>query len=87
MGNTKDILRSFMEERTTPGSLNARIGDDTSFLDSGIIDSTGVLELVDFLEEEFGIEVEDSELVPENLDSISKLFRYLESKGITEAGN
>ena len=87
MSNTKEILKSFIEERITPGSLNARIGDDTSFLDSGLIDSTGVLELVDFLEEEFGIEVEDSELVPDNLDSIGNLVRYLESKGITEAGN
>ena len=86
MANTKDILRSFMEDRIAPGSMNERIGDDTSFLDSGIIDSTGVLELVDFLDEEFGVEVEDSELIPENLDSINKISAYLGSKGIPAAG-
>jgi acyl carrier protein len=64
-----------------------RIDEGTSFLDTGLIDSTGVLELVDFLEEQFGIAVEDSELVPENLDSISNLSRYLVSKGVPAAGN
>ena len=54
--------------------------DDTSFLDEGIIDSTGILELVNFLEEDFGIAVEDAELIPENLDSIKNVTEYLERK-------
>jgi len=54
--------------------------DDTSFLEEGIIDSTGVLELVTFLEEEFEIEVNDEELIPENLDSINNVTAYLEGK-------
>lgn len=61
-------------------SLHTDLKDSTSFLDTGLIDSTGVLELVDFLEERFGITVEDSELVPENLDSLDNLCRYLEKK-------
>ena len=54
--------------------------DDSSFLDEGIIDSTGILELVSFLEEEFSIRVDDEELVPENLDSIINVVGYLERK-------
>lgn len=57
-----------------------KIGDDTSFLESGIIDSTGLLELVGFLEERFGIRVADEELVPENLDSLSNISAYLAGK-------
>lgn len=51
-----------------------------SFLESGIIDSTGVLELVGFLERRFGIEVADDELIPANLDSIDRVVGFVELK-------
>jgi acyl carrier protein len=51
--------------------------DDESFLEAGIIDSTGVLELVEFLEATFGIAVEDEDLVPANLDSVVRVARYV----------
>jgi acyl carrier protein len=54
--------------------------DDTSFLDAGIIDSTGVLELVCFLENTFGIQVADDEMLPENLDSIRAITGYVKRK-------
>ncbi len=54
--------------------------DDDSFLDSGVIDSTGVLELISMLEETYGIKVSDTELVPENLDSIAGLARFIRAK-------
>ena len=54
--------------------------NDTSFLENGIIDSTGILELVTFLEETYGITVEDEELIPENLDSIGNVGAYLQNK-------
>jgi acyl carrier protein len=54
--------------------------EGTSFLDSGIIDSTGILELVSFLEEAFKIKLEDDELVPENLGSIAAIVGYLKRK-------
>ncbi len=54
--------------------------DQASLLEHGIIDSTGVLELVLFLEENFGIKVEDDEIVPENLDSLVNLNSYLKYK-------
>lgn len=56
------------------------LGDDDSFLDKGIIDSTGVLELVMFLEDELGIQVDDEELVPENLDSVNQLNAFVGRK-------
>ena len=58
----------------------ASLRDDTSLLEQGIIDSTGVLELVGFLEETFGISVLDNETLPENLDSIRNLTDLIERK-------
>jgi acyl carrier protein len=54
--------------------------DDASFLELGIIDSFGVVELVAFVEEEFGISVADDELVPDNFDSVSKLSAFINRK-------
>ena len=56
------------------------IAQDASLLDAGIIDSTGVLELVCFLETSFGIEVGDDEMLPENLDSIRAIASYVDRK-------
>lgn len=58
----------------------AALGDEQSLLDSGIIDSTGVLELIGFLETEFAIQVHDVEMLPENLDSISRINDYVVRK-------
>ena len=54
--------------------------EDTSFLESGIIDSTGILELVSFLEKRYSILIEDDELIPENLDSLRDISQFLEGK-------
>jgi acyl carrier protein len=54
--------------------------DDASFLKEGIVDSTGVLELVMFVEESFGVAVEDQEIIPENFDSVSQLAAYIRGK-------
>lgn len=56
------------------------LADEASLLDNGIIDSTGVLEVVTFLESQFGIQVQDEEMLPDNLDSIGKIARYIERK-------
>ncbi len=53
---------------------------DDSLIESGVIDSTGVLELIEFLEEEFAIRVEDAETVPENLDSIERIVAFVDRK-------
>jgi acyl carrier protein len=54
--------------------------DDDSFLRKGLIDSTGMMELVAFLESDLGIKLEDRELVPENLDSLSRVVAFVERK-------
>ena len=54
--------------------------DDASLLESGVVDSTGVLEIISFLEERFSIKVADSEMVPDNLDSIGKIVTFLSRK-------
>ena len=72
-------LREFIKETFLFGQETA-FSDGDSFLEMGIIDSTGVLELVAFLETRFGIKIEDEELVPENLDSIDNLVRFVASK-------
>jgi acyl carrier protein len=58
----------------------ASLSDEVSLLESGIVDSTGVLEVVGFLEHDLGIRVADEELVPENLDSISRIAAYVDRK-------
>jgi acyl carrier protein len=57
-----------------------QLPSDTSFLEEGIVDSTGVLELVMFVEETFDIAVDDEEIVPENFDSVERLARYVQRK-------
>ncbi len=75
----REKIRAFIVENFLFGKGEG-LADETSFLDGGIIDSTGILELVSFIEEEFNIKVADDELVPENLDSINNVVAYLEKK-------
>lgn len=56
------------------------LGDDTSLLDQGIVDSTGILEMTAFLEAAFGIRITDAEIVPENLDSIRAILAFIARK-------
>ena len=79
MNHLKEQVREFIIDNFLFGEDDG-LEIDTSFLENGIIDSTGVLELVTFLEETFGIVVEDEELIPENLDSIENVVKYLERK-------
>jgi acyl carrier protein len=54
--------------------------DDASFLEEGIVDSQGVMELVMFVEDEFGVTVEDEDITPDNFDSVSLLAEYIRRK-------
>ena len=80
----KERVRGFIRENAILGSSNDSFNDDDSFLEKGIIDSTGILELVAFIEENFGMEVKDEELVPDNFDSVNKLSQYIERKKTIE---
>ncbi len=59
---------------------SAALASDDSFLDKGILDSTGILELIFFLEQQFQIKIQDQELIPENLDSLNKVTRFVQKK-------
>jgi len=72
----EDQIRRFISDTFFVDNFAA----DASFLKNGIIDSTGVLELVAFLEETFAIKVEDTDLVPENLDSIAQVIAFVQRK-------
>jgi len=61
-------------------ATTAELDDETSLVDTGIVDSTGVLEVVAFLEETFAIRVHDAELSPENLDSVARLVAFVARK-------
>ena len=69
-------IRNFLVSNFYVSDVKALV-NDTSLLDQGIVDSTGVLEIIGFIEETFGITVEDSELLPENLDSIQGIEQYI----------
>lgn len=79
MSNRNQEIRSFVIDNFLFGEAEG-LTDDASFLDRGIIDSTGVLELVTHLEEVYEIEVLDTELVPANLDSVDAVAAYVDRK-------
>jgi acyl carrier protein len=73
----KDKLRIFVSGNFLLGKGASGLGDDDSFLESGIVDSTGILEFVGFLQETWGIEVADEELLPENFDTVNNLAAFV----------
>ncbi len=80
MPDTIATIRSFIFDNFLFDAAEEDLGNDDSFLDQGIIDSTGVLELVEWLEDTFDITVDDDELIPENLDSVNQLAAFIAGK-------
>lgn len=80
MQGPKPEIREFIINNFLFGEGGEKLKDDESFLDSGIVDSTGVLELVGFLEERFKIAVDSNELLPENLDSVERVSAFVQRK-------
>ena len=85
MSDVKNKIRTFIVENFLFGD-DQGLEENTSFLDSGIVDSTGILELIEFISDEFSITVEDDELVPENLDSINNVAAFI-GKKMEQSGN
>ncbi|MBI1178650.1 acyl carrier protein [bacterium] len=79
MSNMQQSIRDYIVETFLFGQDDG-FGNDDSFLEKGIIDSTGVLELVTHLESTYGVTVSDDELIPENLDSLSAVCTYVTRK-------
>ena len=78
--SVKDKLREYVLENYLFTDDQSALNDDDSFLDKGIIDSTGIMEVIFFIEENFEISVADEEMVPENLDSISNIVAFVGKK-------
>ncbi|UCC98837.1 MAG: acyl carrier protein [Phycisphaerales bacterium] len=74
-----EMVRKFVVDNFLFGNAK-ELKDNTSFMEEGIIDSTGILELVFFLEETFGMRIEDEELIPENMDSLQNIARFVAGK-------
>ncbi|MBN1657998.1 MAG: acyl carrier protein [Anaerolineae bacterium] len=85
MKTIEATIRQFISEKILFSSNGYPYLDDASFLEEGIIDSMGIMELVAFVDEHFGITVEDTELVPDNFDSITRLAGYVQLKKSTGA--
>lgn len=81
-GEIKGQVSTFVRETFLVGDDTVELKDDESLIDKGIIDSTGVLELVSFIEETFAITVDDEDLVPENLDSLDRVSEYIHRKSL-----
>ena len=80
MISAADRIRGFILENFLFNDKDRAIGDDESFLESGIIDSTGVIEVVAWIEENYNFSVDDEDLVPEKFDSVSNLTKYIDGK-------
>lgn len=78
--STKQRIREHILKNYLFTDDPAALGDDDSFMERGIIDSTGILEVIEFLRVEFGVRVEDEEMVPDNLDSVSRLVNFTARK-------
>jgi len=80
MVSVEKEISDFIIENFLFGEKDCQLSGDDSFMEQGIIDSTGVLELVAFVERTYGIKVKNDELVPDNLDSVNKLVRFIDRK-------
>jgi acyl carrier protein len=78
----KTTIQNFIADNFMIGMEQTDLDDNDSLLEQGIIDSTGILELVTYLEEIFGIVIDDEEMIPENLDSVGNIVSFLERKNI-----
>jgi acyl carrier protein len=73
-------IRTYIAQNILFTGTDYPYDDDLSFLDQGIVDSMNVLELVNFIEERYGVKVDDRDIVPDNFDSVARLATYVRSK-------
>jgi acyl carrier protein len=78
--DTKEQIRQYLAQNFLFSNNGLDLSNDASFLEEGIVDSTGVLEMVMFVEETFNIEVNDDEIVPDNFDSVNALATFIARK-------
>ncbi len=80
MSDAVQRVRTYIFDNFLLDGEEGDLANDDSFLDNGIVDSTGMLELVTWIQEAFGIEMSDAELIPANLDSVHKVAAFVASK-------
>lgn len=85
MSSIEETIRAYIAENILFSDNGFTYSDDTSFLEEGIVDSMGIMELVMLVDENFGITVEDEEVIPDNFDSVSKLAAYIRLKSSAAA--
>lgn len=73
-------VRSYILENFLFTEDESALNSADSFLEKGVLDSTGILEVIYFLEDEFGVKVEDDEMIPENLDSVNNIVKFVDTK-------
>ena len=78
--DVEESLRTFVEKTFLAQKGKTALSNDESLLEGGLVDSTGIFELVGFLEKTFGVRIEDDEIVPEVFDSINSLAVFVRSK-------
>jgi acyl carrier protein len=76
----ENTIRQFIVDNFLAGKDDPSFKNSDSFMETRVIDSTGIMELLEFVEEEWGISVDDSELTPENFDSVSKVAGFVQGK-------
>ena len=81
--STEEKVRNFILENYLFTEDQSALSNNDSFLQKGIIESMGILEVIFFLEEELGVIVEDEEMLPENLDSVDKIVAFINAKNAT----
>lgn len=79
MNIAKDV-KSYILENYLFTEDESALANDDSFLEKGILDSTGILEVIFFIEDEYGFKVEDDEMIPDNLDSVERLVTFVKHK-------
>jgi acyl carrier protein len=77
----RERIRAFLLDNYLFTADKSALGLDDSLLGRGIVDSTGMLEIIFFIEEQLGIKVKDDEMIPDNLDSVNRIAKFVESRG------
>lgn len=78
--STEQVIREYVLENYLFTDDDSELNNDDSFLEKGILDSTGILEIINLIEETFNFKVEDNEMIPENLDSVNNIVAYVGRK-------
>ncbi len=80
VADPRSRIRTFLAENLLFSTDGFPYGDEESLLETGVVDSTGILELVLFVEETFGLQVPDDDVIPDHFDSVARLAAYIESR-------